>query len=236
MASNHSARGTTVLLLTISLLAAVVTLPATGTAHYCKTTAPDKPWPDCDGSSCPDDGVAHRHKTSQNKCSSRPSTKTYCEDADEMNVHVYGPGDGGILLPPVDGSALSVDECGAETIPYDGHDEYAIGGAWLLACESFCGDSGLGGGSSGCYGTFADHPTFPTVHVYDYVAGELGLTTGFTVAADYVSASPVLGTDCGDFEADYAIGCVDVCTVPFPPGLDGSYQVFVSGTEGMVWT
>ena len=117
----------------------------------------------------------------------------------------------------------------------DGHAEYALGGAWLLACDWACGDDGLGGGSTACFGDVAHHAAFPSVSVQDVV---LGSGVVFDVAADHVdvvaTAVGLPQDPCGDFENDVSQGCVGECTVAFGPGRDGAYQVLVQGTAGHV--
>lgn len=42
---------------------------------------------------------------------------------------------------------------------------------------------------------------------------------------------------CGDGNLDHLVRCVGSCAIPFPPGLDGSYSVFVeNGVAGHVQT
>lgn len=118
----------------------------------------------------------------------------------------------------------------------DGHSEYASDGAWLLSAN---------GASSYCFGESGHHPAYPQVEVYDFL---LGAGVVFVVGADttddtiprdavyYAANSLPTGGSCGDGIDDVWIVCVGVCWVPFPPGLDGSYHVYVEGTVGHVRT
>lgn len=126
-------------------------------------------------------------------------------------VHEYGPGS----AFPVWAPAFLAARDGSNGC--DGHREYAGSGVILLA----------GLKSLTCWSEPADHPQFPTITV-----------------ADVVHPSPtfVIGVDtgpapCGDFEDDVSILCVGTCTVPFAPGIDGAYHVYVlDGTVGHVST
>lgn len=143
--------------------------------------------------------------------------KAWCEDADARLTHEYG------APAPLLGPWLLLDGSpGCETPPldWDQHFEYANGGAYLLA-----GDAG----AQACFGVPADHPSHPTVTVVD---ATLGSGVRFTVAAAPWYGS---GHDCGFFEDPWTtITCVGSCQVPFGPGPDGAYVVFVEGTTGHV--
>ena len=116
---------------------------------------------------------------------------------------------------------------------FDGHREWALGGAWLLSCDAACGASGAGAGAYECFGEPAHHGS--SVSVVD-----LGLGAGatFSVAADHVDAAAVAAglpeSACGDFEDDQSQECLGSCGVVFPPGLDGAYTVYVQGGAGHV--
>ena len=161
--------------------------------------------------------------------------KTYCEVFD-WDVHDYGSGGPGFALAFfMDGN---LDDCDGDGVPqdFDGHSEYAQGGAWILACELACGLDGTGAGATACFGEPAHHAYYGPFEVNDVVFGSTppGIVW---VAADYVD---VLGVNpCGDFVsqdwAGFVGGCP--CYVTFPPGLDGSYWVYISAGQGhVVWS
>ena len=134
---------------------------------------------------------------------------------------------------------------------YDGDLEFALGGA-LLAVES--GD-GQTSGSLVCLGTLGHHSN--TISVDDEV---FGTNVAFTVGADASLVPPVPGEpDCGDNVTrpcepnnsglgptvdavldllntgtcnpnDHRVLCVDTCAVPFGPGAEGTYVVWVHPT------
>ena len=156
--------------------------------------------------------------------------KLHCESGAEASTHDYGaPAAGGVLWGFADGNR---DDCDGDGTPgdYDGHSEWGLGGAWMLAGE---GD-GVTSGSTACYGEPAHHALYGPFSVQDVV---LGAGASFVVAADDlnpIGPDPITGADCGDFEADRGALCTGSCVVTFPPGLDGSYQVYVQGTAGHV--
>lgn len=172
--------------------------------------------------------------------------KTYCELFLEWDTHDYVPGIGAGAaggawdsnLNDCDGStAIHATPCYGFDDPndplsvwagacdteygyadYDGHHDLAIGGAILLA----------GSGAWECYGEDAHHPASGPIAVDDAV---LGSAASFTVYAER-SAEP-----CGDLlldGSDDSVVCIGSCMVPFPPGTDGAYYVFVQGTMGHV--
>jgi hypothetical protein len=162
-----------------------------------------------------------------------PSQRTYALSYEADARHVgpilegYVEADVIFLGPPADGSLNCV---GFDS--YDGHSEYAVGGAWLL-------DGSYGQiDSLECYGEYGHHesPVFEPITVEDVVISELGVPVRFLVGADTVNALPVepYEPDCGDFELDVIARCEGSCTVGFLPGLDGAYVVFVDGTMGHV--
>jgi hypothetical protein len=133
---------------------------------------------------------------------------------------------------------------------YDGDLEYAIGGA-LLAVESGDGETS---GSIVCLGTLGHHGD--TIAVDDQI---FGTNVAFTVGAD-ASLVPVPGEpDCGDNVTrpcqppnsglgalvdailallqtgncnpnDHLVTCIGSCAVPFGPGAEGTYVVWVHPT------
>ena len=146
---------------------------------------------------------------------------------------------------------------------YDGHSEFAFGGAVLLVESGTGVHNPAGSGSLYCYGEPGHHPSFPRVIAADHVYGTL---ITYTVGADYgpsgthsgyeyevgprkPTAPPeamVFDDSCGDGLVDawhtYDFGwsaCLywGTCSpVEFPPGLDGAYYVFVERTQGHVTT
>jgi hypothetical protein len=167
------------------------------------------------------------------------------DDCDNSGV-VVGPAPGR-PCPSTDPS-LAWDEeievapgvwiCFDRTADFDGHAEYARGGAWILVNTGNgvpSADPNVGAGTEYCYGDEGHHAEFGPVTVNDVV---LGAGATFTVAADNVDLTTV-GEGCGDFESDNGVDCVGTCTsaeITFPAGLDGSYQVYVQGTLGhVVW-
>jgi hypothetical protein len=178
--------------------------------------------------------------------------KNYCEPQSEWGVHDYGaPASGSLLLLNEDGNlfgdcdgstsvapgspcygvdpadpvnsfyaGLCDSEVNLPIADYDGHREFALGGGWLLA----------GANALECFGDEAHHAEFGTYSVEDTV---LGSGASFSVAADTVDATGQLGT-CGDFESDASQDCIGACSVGFPAGLDGSYQLYVQGTSGHI--
>lgn len=182
--------------------------------------------------------------------------KLYCEPIQEWSVHDYGAPE--FLSRNGDGNVEDCDNSGGLGAPvvqsghpcptgyspvyeapgvvicaililadYDGHAEFATGGAWLYVCDAACGPSGTGPGAIECFGDAAHHGTHVTV--WDQLLGP----AAFTVAADHlVRTFP--SDPCGDFESDISQACVGSCGIPFGTGPDGSYQVYVQGTQGHV--
>lgn len=177
--------------------------------------------------------------------------KPYCEVTDKW-VHDYGPVASGRLLSDLtDGNVQDcdgdfdptnpfdwaeevaredLDEDGDvhELMDFDGHSEFARGGAWLLVIS---GDGTYG--SEACFGESGHHAYYGPIGVEDLVFGA-GAT--FHVAADTVSIVPTPPGEpsCGDLQADEQTTCLSSCTVTFVPGIDGAYAVFVEGTVGHV--
>ena len=184
--------------------------------------------------------------------------KLYCEPTGEWSVHDYGPVANGVTLgQPEDGNTedcfpdpwdiivVSGRACppgytvlfrlATRTVcrqlpvaDFDGHKEFATGGAWLLACDAACGSSGTGAGAEACWGEQAHHGWDVTV-----LDNAIGAGASFTIGADDVDVTG-LNDPCGDLQVDVSIECVGSCTPYFPPGLDGAYQVFVLGSQGHV--
>ena len=151
--------------------------------------------------------------------------KPSCEAAlDDLSVHEYGaPSTGFLLLLEGD---FSVPPCDHDDGSWDGHYEFAHGGARLLASEP---------GAAACFGTYADHVPGGIIRVEDAVLAMAGADVVFSVYADTQNNDPFpREPDCGDFESDYGVDCVNQCAPGFPPGLDGSYVVYVQGTTGHV--
>lgn len=168
--------------------------------------------------------------------SPRGTPKDYCEPWDEWFVHEYGPPATGRLLQGFEDGNVQGDCDGQAYVSpyvdlndplasyvdvnlpfadYDGHAEYARGGAWIL--------SGLNAGY--CFGEEAHHPAFPWMEAHDLT---WAADVHFTVVADLDGGSWDV---CGDFEAEWSQHCVDACFVPVPPGADGSYIVYVGHVE-----
>ena len=193
----------------------------------------------------------------------RGTHKTYCEPTSEWNVHEYGPAATGILLQGYeDGNIQDCDNSGLELLSVDricppgwheirilglvicvkrlepdddGHAEYARGGAWLLVNSGPgvpSADPNVGAGSLYCFGHEGHHANFATVTVDDLV---LGAGAEVTIASDTVDLTGT-GEGCGDFESDNGATSVGTVTATFPAGLDGTYQVYVQGTQGHVTT
>lgn len=146
--------------------------------------------------------------------------KEYCEDvALDAWVHDYFGGEYGPMLVQGDGA---IGPCPFDPTS-DGHYEYALSGAAFVTDPV---------ASSLCGWPTADHTTFPQVSVVDNILSPLGGVV-FVVAADTSDSTGFMA--CGDHLVDVAMTCVDTCWVPFLPGLDGVYYVFVEdGTSGHV--
>lgn len=159
--------------------------------------------------------------------------KLHCEAASEWIVHDYGPG---IRASPYLGMDSNVNDCGGGLFDSDGHREYGIGGA-LIAVNSGIGepssDPQLGAGSEYCAGVAGHHGTYGPAVVVDALFEE---GASFIIAADTVDSFG-WGEGCGDGETDVStpfVGTDCPCYVRFPPGLDGTYVVFVEGGRGHV--
>ena len=181
--------------------------------------------------------------------------KLYCEPVDEWIVHEYGaPATGRLIQAYEDGNLADCDgvftfepyvnpadplDSGFRWDPpladFDGHAEFSRGGAWILV-ESGTGepsaDPTVGAGTLYCFGDAGHHPKYGPFWVNDTVIEE---GVSFLVAADITDLLED-GDGCGDFTSDVRSTCIDTCKVTFPPGLDGTYQVYVQGTQGHVTT
>lgn len=156
--------------------------------------------------------------------------KDYC-DLHETQLHDYGPPAAGAALAGfIDGGIRCAFD--TEGRLYDGHSEFAFGGAWILVCDQTalrtCPDAAAGG-SLVCFGERAHHHYGPLIkfEVEDVI---LGTTVAYHVAVDNVDLT---GGDCGDGLSDEAAPCTGK-VADLAPGLDGAYHVFVTGTRGHV--
>ncbi len=156
--------------------------------------------------------------------------KPYCEIGVDTLVHDYGPVASGELLSDfMDGN---VQDCNADLVfgDFDAHSEFARGGAWMLVVS---GDGNYG--TLACFGEEGHHPSYGPFVVDDLVLLD---TATMRIAVDTVSLIPTPPgqPDCGDLQTDVEATCVGSCSVTFPPGIDGAYSVFVTGTVGHVST
>lgn len=158
--------------------------------------------------------------------------KTYCEDhLGDTNVHEYGPPL--LWLPPslprppraFDGS---LGDCDGDGIPGDpdGHAEYSASEVRLASAYPWFG----------CPTETPHHPVNPTVHATDATGAPVRFsvyTAGGAHPLFPCEESPVL-QDWRD--------CFGSCYVPFPPGGDGLYRVYLAPLDvpppfaGHVWT
>lgn len=130
----------------------------------------------------------------------------FCETTANWPVHHYAP--------PAPGSPFRlgpIDTCTGG----DGHGETGLGGAWLAA----------GPGSLACYGEPAHHPAFGSITSWDDLLG-----AGATMEVG-IDTSP----GCGDFLIDQSVLCIQTCHMPFAPGPDGVYHVFLTGGMGDIY-
>lgn len=174
--------------------------------------------------------------------------KRYCEEEAEWKTHDYSPPLHGESISGLfDGNLMLCDVnafdplCGlggrdADPLPvaglrcdilYDGHSEFARGGAWILSCDDACGPNGTGAGALACFGEPAHHSSFPTIRVLDS-SGLIGVE--FHVITDSG------GGPCGDFEGDSILRCYASCSASSYTGADGAFIVIVRGTLGHVIT
>ena len=119
---------------------------------------------------------------------------------------------------------------------WDRHNEFALGGAVLLVASGEgvpSTDPAVGAGTLYCFGAEGHHANYVIVTVEDVV---LGAGADYHVTSDTVDVTGA-GEGCGDLVSDNHQHCSDTCTVTFPHGLDGSYQVYVRlGTAGHLRT
>ena len=164
--------------------------------------------------------------------------KAFCEGSGDLLLHEYGPPATGVLLAFfIDGANRTgtAADCGLPN-GGDGHAEYALGGAWILVNTGLgvpSADPTVGAGALYCFGAEGHHGNFVTVNALD--ASPLGAGVEVTVAADTVDLTGV-GEGCGDFESDESATGFGTVTANFPHGLDGTYQVYVTGTQGHIST
>ena len=187
--------------------------------------------------------------------------KNYCEDSSEWLVHEYGAPASGFLLQgyedgnlqDCDGSGLTIPDIGAEPCPewlpivippvhvcldyvladFDGHAEFAFGGAYLLVTSGAgvpSDDPNVGAGTLYCFGAEGHHANFVSLTVDDLV---FGAGVEVAVGTDTVDLLGV-GEGCGDFETDVFSAGVGTVTATFPAGLDGAYDVYVCGSQGHI--
>lgn len=150
-----------------------------------------------------------------------------------LGPHDYGA-PGGVLGPRVDGAEGVYCNEPVFSPTGDDHDEFAVGGAWIVARSGDgrpSADPDDPSGSLVCIGRWADHAPHGPFRVED-VSGVAGIP--FRVSADTVDLTG-LGGGCGDFMDDVFVDCIDACAAPFAPGLDGTYRVRVFGTAGHVF-
>ena len=161
--------------------------------------------------------LAFAHPEDNNQGAGQP--KTWCETSADVNVHEYGPpATGFVIFLGLDGS---IPPCPYGDTTWDGHIEYAHGGGWVQASASVCTE------------VYADYAPGSPITLYDLILTASGSGVAFSIYADTQNNDPVPSEpNCGDFESDYGVDCVDACAPGFPPGLDGSYQIYVSGTTG----
>lgn len=150
--------------------------------------------------------------------------KTQCESGSETRTHEYGPPSTGFNTWML--TDASIPPCPYGDTTWDGHHEFAMGGTILMA----------GSHSQICWGAYADHAPGWSITVVDDTLSFLGSDVAFDVYADTMNNNLVPeNPNCGDGFADYGVSCVNSCAPGFPPGLDGAYHVYVSGTSGHVY-
>lgn len=138
--------------------------------------------------------------------------KPYCETTD-FDTHDYA------MPSMVGGTFVTMSGPKSGCLgPTDHHGEHARGGAYLAAYD----EGPFMPGSGWCMGEVPHHPVGGPVTVVDNV---IASGVRFLVAADSFTA--LLHHECGDFVEDQWVWCVDSCAVPFPPGLDGTYHVYL---------
>lgn len=154
--------------------------------------------------------------------------KLYCENvAGDWGTHDYGPvAVSTFAFMPTDGS---IGDCDGNGLigDEDFHREFAQGGAILLTCDFGCGLSGFGDGAPVCWGALADHKIGTPISVFDRALGPVS----FTIGTDNFGGTG----NCGDNLIDNFQPCFATCVPIIPPGADGSYQIFITGTLGHVY-
>ena len=190
-----------------------------------------------------------------------PATRGYFGSLMDGNLedcgHTSIPDVVGLCLQdPPPGSMC--DECDGQELPpawcelmsadlpadWDGEREYARGGAVLVSADPY---------GSYCWQTTPHHAVTPTVYAEDVL---LGRDVGILVMTDAARPSPAedpcgdgIHEECDDEDPAEVPGVT--CNpddrsvegtghgtyVPFMPGDDGAYRVYVGpGTQGHVWT
>jgi hypothetical protein len=170
--------------------------------------------------------------------------RNYCEDPSEWATHDYGyppagnplsgqsafvsmsvRGGVGAIFGALDGNIAGDCNFDGVAADYDLHIDFATGGAFLTVHTV-----------PDCNSEIGHHPTFGPISVYDDILGE---TMPFWVASDFINAIPPVdpaAPNCGDFESDESSACISACTVTFPAGLDGTYQVYIGSLVGVATT
>ena len=180
--------------------------------------------------------------------------KPYCETTPlERQVHDFAVGRRDVLV--FYGYDGNLADCNGDTTlgDFDGHQEWANGGGWVLSSEQI--QTPEQDGATNCFGAAAHHAIFPTVTVTDTAGNPLA----FKIGIDWpmgTNGDPDPNTPyaCGD-------GFIDPCETGNPgevddltceandrlidavgsitltgwlPGQDGSYIVFVDGSAGHI--
>lgn len=181
--------------------------------------------------------------------------KNYCEPVTEWNMHDFTVGRRNFLVfYGYDGNV--VGDCNLDTVPgdFDGHQEWAYGGGWLLASDNL--QTPESDGATVCFGAAPHHLIGATVNVADTTGAAIAFQIGIDWPMGGGDPDPSTPYACGD-------GIIDPCDpldfsevddvtceandrllpgfgslslAGFLPGQDGSYIVFVEGTAGHFWT
>lgn len=138
--------------------------------------------------------------------------KTYCEWVPDAYTHDYGPSPGNATMTGLDDYNLHDCDNVFPPADFDGHREFANGGARLHADIA----------ATTCYGGISEHPSFPIIQITDNVHPSNVLALVAIDSVDLTGALP-----CGDGVMDADVPCIDLCAVGLAPGLDGAYHVFV---------
>ena len=161
-----------------------------------------------------------------------PGPKNFCESPPDWSTHDYWTqgGVGRVILGPYDGNGTSCSH--TSIVPeYDGHLEFAIGGAYLAADNGGVYASGpwagASWGSQACFGEDADHTPMTTIYITDLVTGG---SVGMDITSDYARDAVPADTDpttgaqtiCGDH-------LVEPCDPTDPTAVD---QVTCNSHDG----